>query len=116
MYLTQRPCNPKPISRNSWPNFNWTLIYAGSKRVPIGERTMQEYRAFTVGRDGHFNGFEPMTCANDNEAIKKATRLSAQYPVELWSGTRLVVRLPGPEGEAVRHEIHEGRMVPKSTS
>lgn len=26
---------------------------------------MVEYRAYFVGRDGHFNGFEPLVCADD---------------------------------------------------
>jgi hypothetical protein len=36
---------------------------------------MAEYRAYTVGVDGHFVGFEPLTCADDAEAIEKAKRL-----------------------------------------
>ena len=54
---------------------------------------MAEYRAFTVGRDGHFNGVEPLTCADDAEAIEKAKRLVDVCDVELWSGDRLVIRL-----------------------
>ena len=54
---------------------------------------MAEYRAFTVGRDGHFSGFEPLICANDAEAIAQAKRLVDSRDVELWSGDRLVVRL-----------------------
>jgi hypothetical protein len=75
---------------------------------------MDEYRAYTVGVDGHFIGFEPLKCANDAEAIEKATRLLDGHDVELWSGERLVVRLtarnrPG----AVTHEVKSGRLVPK---
>jgi len=36
---------------------------------------MAEYRAYTVGRDGHFLGFEPLICSDDAEAIEKAKRL-----------------------------------------
>jgi hypothetical protein len=36
---------------------------------------MPDYRAYTVGRDGHFTGFEPLVCADDAEAIEVATRL-----------------------------------------
>jgi hypothetical protein len=56
---------------------------------------MKEYRAYTVGLDGHIIGFEPMVCANDEEAIKRARRLVEGHGVELWSGARLVARLPG---------------------
>jgi hypothetical protein len=54
---------------------------------------MAEYRAYTVGPDGHFNGIEPLTCANDAEAIEKARQLVDGHDVELWSGERLVIRL-----------------------
>jgi hypothetical protein len=36
---------------------------------------MAEYRAYTVGHDGHFIEFEPLVCDSDNEAIEKAKRL-----------------------------------------
>jgi hypothetical protein len=65
---------------------------------------MAEYRAYTVGRDGHFTGFEPLICADDSEAIERATRLVDGHDIELWSGTRLVIRLkhkpPDPRGES----------------
>ena len=54
---------------------------------------MGEYRAYTVGIDGHFVGFEPLKCANDAEAIEKAKRLVRSHDVELWSGERLVIRI-----------------------
>ena len=54
---------------------------------------MAEYRAYTVDRDGHFMGFEPLVCANDAEAIEQAKRLIVNHAVELWSGERLVIRL-----------------------
>jgi hypothetical protein len=54
---------------------------------------MVDYRAYTVGADGHFIGFEPMICADDVEAIEKAKRLVDGHDVELWSGARLVIRI-----------------------
>ena len=54
---------------------------------------MAEYRAYTVGRDGHFNGFEPLICADDAEAIEKAKRLVDGYDIELWSGERFITRV-----------------------
>ena len=54
---------------------------------------MVEYRAFSVGRDGHFLGFEPLICVDDAEAIAQAKRLAGIHDVELWSGDRLVIRL-----------------------
>jgi len=54
---------------------------------------MAEYRAYTVGHDGHFIGFEPLVCADDVDAIEQAKRLVDGYDIELWSGDRLVIRL-----------------------
>jgi hypothetical protein len=59
---------------------------------------MPDYRAFTIGRDGHFIGFEPLVCRDDGEAIEKASRLVGTCDVELWCGPRLVIRLVPPEG------------------
>jgi hypothetical protein len=49
---------------------------------------MVEYRAYSVGDDGHFVGFEAFVCADDSEAIEKAKRLLDGRDVELWSGPR----------------------------
>ena len=54
---------------------------------------MTEYRAYTVGTDGHFIGYQPLICADDTEAIAKARRLADGHDIELWSGDRLVARL-----------------------
>jgi hypothetical protein len=54
---------------------------------------LAEYRAYQVGLDGHFIGFEPLVCVDDAEATKKAQRLVDRHDVELWSGDRMVVRL-----------------------
>jgi hypothetical protein len=59
----------------------------------IGDYGVAEYRAFTVGIDGHFTGFEPLICADDGEAIARAKRLVLSEDIELWSGDRLVIRL-----------------------
>ena len=59
---------------------------------------MTEYRAYFIDLDGHFAGFEPMNCADDAEAIERAKRLVARHGVELWSGTRLVIRIPRRAG------------------
>jgi len=54
---------------------------------------VEEYRAYVVGSDGHFIGFEALVCADDAEAVEKAKRLVDRYDIELWSGARLVTRL-----------------------
>jgi hypothetical protein len=74
---------------------------------------MPEYRAYMVGPDGHFVGYEPFICADDAEAIERATRLAKQYPVELWCGPKLVISIPKLTTGTVTHEVHKGCMVPK---
>jgi hypothetical protein len=59
-----------------------------------GTPVMPDYRAYTVGDDGHFNGYEPLVCANDEEAITKARILAHRHGVELWCGLRLVSSIP----------------------
>jgi hypothetical protein len=78
-----------------------------------GAKLKPEYRAYMVGPDGHFVGYEPLICADDGEAIEKAKRLAGQHPVELWSGSILVRSLPKLPTGTVTYEIHEGCMVPK---
>ena len=75
---------------------------------------MADYRAYIVGDDGHFIGFEPMICRDDAEAVAKAQGLVAGHDVEIWSGERFVKCLNSPDRpDAVSHEIIDGRMVPK---
>jgi hypothetical protein len=50
---------------------------------------MADYRAFTVGPDGHFVGFKPMKCVDDAEAIERAKRILNGQDIELWCGPRL---------------------------
>ena len=62
---------------------------------------MAEYRAFTVGRDGHFVGSEALICADDSEAIEKAKRFLDGHDIELWSGERFIARLRHKPDSAV---------------
>jgi hypothetical protein len=54
---------------------------------------LAEYRAYMVGIDGHFIGFEPLVCADDAEATEKAKHLVDGHAIEVWSGPRLVIRV-----------------------
>jgi len=64
----------------------------------VGTFRVIEYRAYTVGPDGHFVGFEPLVCADDAEAIENAKRLVRDDAIELWQRDRFVIRLePKPE-------------------
>ena len=80
---------------------------------PAGSPVMPDHRAYGVGDDGHFNGYEPLVCANDEEAITKAKSLAQRHRVELWSGPRLVSSILKQSARGVTYEVIEGRMVPK---
>lgn len=51
---------------------------------------MAEYRAFLVGKDGHFDGAVQMVCRNDAEAIQRAKQLVIGHDVELWQLDRKI--------------------------
>jgi hypothetical protein len=61
---------------------------------------MIEYRAYTVGDDGHFVGCRAFTSSNDADATVWAKQLIDGHDIELWSGERLVVRLTHQERHA----------------
>ena len=54
---------------------------------------MQEYRAYSVGRENHFIGYRILVCGDDGEAIEKAKELFEGPTIELWCGARLVTRI-----------------------
>ena len=54
---------------------------------------MNEYRAYIIGRDGHFASCRAFRCADDTEAVAFARQLVDGQDVELWSGERFIVRL-----------------------
>ena len=49
---------------------------------------MAHYRAYAVRFDGNFDGYESLSCTDDDEAIGKARRLADNSAIELWSGER----------------------------
>jgi hypothetical protein len=55
---------------------------------------MPQYRAYILDSAGNFFGPpHEMVCQDDEAAITKAWYLTG-YGVEVWQGTRLVMRLP----------------------
>jgi hypothetical protein len=68
---------------------------------PAGDYEVAEYRAYIVGQDGHFLGFEGFACRDDCEAVAKAERLVDGHDLELWSGERFILRLsPKPSSQS----------------
>jgi hypothetical protein len=57
------------------------------------ENGMSEYRVYTIGPDGHIFKADHMICDNDDEAISRVRVIVAEHPVEIWSGSRFVIRL-----------------------
>lgn len=77
---------------------------------------MADYRAYMLGSDGHFVGYETFFRADDAETIEKARCLVADHSLELWRGERFVTRLSavGKRGAgAVTHDVKSGLMVPR---
>jgi hypothetical protein len=57
------------------------------------ERRLPEYRAYIVGSDGHFIGFEPLVCRDDGEDVSKAKKFLDGHDIEVWCADRLVIHL-----------------------
>jgi hypothetical protein len=58
-----------------------------------GEHHLPHYRAYIVGRDGHFIEAIDLDCANDAAAVDASMRFVDGNDVEVWQGGRMVSRL-----------------------
>jgi len=58
-----------------------------------GTHLMSYYRAYIIGRDGHFQSAVKLDSADDHAAIESAKQLVNDYDVELWQQDRLVTKL-----------------------
>jgi hypothetical protein len=54
---------------------------------------MARYRVYAVQFDGNFDGYETLSCTDDDEAIGEAQRLANNSAIEVWSGERFVARM-----------------------
>jgi len=54
---------------------------------------MARYRVYAVQSDGNFDGYETLSCTDDDEAIGEAQRLANNSAIELWNGERFVARM-----------------------
>jgi hypothetical protein len=81
----------------------------------LGFAEVSEYRAYLIGKDGHYASFRALVCDSDADATVWAKQLVDCNDIELRSGDRFVTRLnsTGKPG-AVTHEVIDGRMVPKA--
>ena len=53
---------------------------------------MPDYRAYIIGRDGHFEKAVALDCADDSAAIESAKQLIDGHDVELWQRDRRIAR------------------------
>jgi len=54
---------------------------------------VNDYRVYVIGVDGHIASFRAFACDGDANATVWAKQLGDGHDIELWSGTRLVIRL-----------------------
>jgi hypothetical protein len=56
---------------------------------------MPHYRFYRITPDGHIDGVPIVVeCADDQEALGKASQMTKGRIVEVWQGERLVLQLP----------------------
>jgi hypothetical protein len=72
---------------------------------------MPTYRICTVGSDGSLVAGEDIECADDQEAIEKASQAAKDNGIELWQRDRFVIQLlaaPSPNWNFPSVESDEG--------
>jgi hypothetical protein len=72
---------------------------------------MPTYRICTVGSDGSLIAGEDIECADDQEAIEKASQAAKDNGIELWQRDRCVIQLlaaPSPNWNFPSVESDEG--------
>jgi len=57
-----------------------------------GLGTMEEYRAYIIGRLGHIINRVDILCSDENEARQLAKRVVDVHAVELWQAGRFIER------------------------
>jgi hypothetical protein len=66
---------------------------------------MLDYRAYTVGNDGHFVRSRGFACETDNDAIVWAKQLVDGSAIELWNNARFVARLEPKDQPTSRRSL-----------
>lgn len=56
---------------------------------------MAHYRAYVLGRDGHFIKAVDLICDDDEAARKQAQQIVASFDVELWQQDRRIEKFEG---------------------
>jgi hypothetical protein len=58
---------------------------------------MPYYRAYIIGRDGHFQNAIALNCEDDAAAIESAKQFVDGHDVELWQQDRKVAKFEAKE-------------------
>ena len=56
---------------------------------------MAHYRAYFLGRDGHFIKAVDLICEDDEAARKQAQRIVESFDMELWQHDRRIAKFEG---------------------
>jgi hypothetical protein len=56
---------------------------------------MAHYRAYLIGRDGHYIKAVDLNCNDDDAAMKRAARMVDGHDVELWEHARRIAKFNG---------------------
>jgi hypothetical protein len=56
--------------------------------------TIQEYRAYIIGPDGHIQQRIDLLCADDDAAKERARQLVNGHDIELWQRARMIATFP----------------------
>ena len=86
-----------PATRKDQPATNCGSHKRVANLSQAGLAHVNEYRAYTVGGDGHITASRAFKCVDDSEAIVWAKQLVDGHDIELWSGDRFVIRLEHQE-------------------
>lgn len=63
----------------------------------LGGARMTGYRLYFLDREGHIQDAVEWECADDDAAMELAAERLDGRPVELWSGKRVVAKIPGAD-------------------
>ena len=58
---------------------------------------MSQYRAYVIGKDGHFEKAVELDCADDQAAQEYAKQLVDGHDVELWQQDRRIAKFGSKE-------------------
>jgi hypothetical protein len=80
LFAIRLPCFPVVFRTDGIGGLRFPWVFSA------GDREMQEYRAYVIGRDGQIELRFDLFCSDDNAARERAWQLVDDRDVELWRG------------------------------